>query len=115
MSQGLLFSEPTIAETGVWCELSKEIDPAQWASICRQIGQLSLFKFNLLKQLLRSSESSETIPMPDPSRRICVQPPFLSIGPSGIGGEYQGEVGIFLKYRFFLTLCEKYFLLNMHT
>ena len=45
MSQGLLFSEPTIAETGVWCELSEEIDPAQWAGICRQIGRFSQLKF----------------------------------------------------------------------
>ena len=92
-SQGLLFSEPTIAETGVWCELSEEIDPAQWASVCRQIGRFSLLKFQLLKQLLRSAESSMTIEMVDSSRKTYVQPPLLSIGPSGIGGEYQREVG----------------------
>ncbi len=92
-SQGLLFSEPSIAETGVWCELSEEIDPAQWAGICRKIGKFSLLKFQLLKQLLRSSESSETITMADSSRKTYVQLPLLSIGPSGIGGEYQREVG----------------------
>ena len=93
MSQGLLFSEPSIAETGVWCELSEEIDPAQWAGICRKIGKLSLLKFNLLKQVLRSAESSLTIPKVDSSRKTYVEPPLLSIGPSGIGGEYQREVG----------------------
>ena len=93
MSQGLLFSEPSIAETGVWCELSEEIDPALWAGICRKIGQLSLLKFNLLKQLLRSAESSMTIPKVDSNRKTYVQPSLLSIGPSGIGGEYQREVG----------------------
>jgi hypothetical protein len=93
MSQGLLFSEPTIAETGVWCELSEETDPAQWVGICRKIGRLSLIKFQLLRQLLRSSESSETIPLPESSRKTYVYPPLLSIGPSGIGGEYQREVG----------------------
>ena len=93
MSQGLLFSEPTIAETGVWCELSEEIDPAQWAGICRQIGRFSIVKFQLLKQLLRSAESSMTIEMGDPGRKTYVQPPLVSIGPSGIGGEYQREVG----------------------
>mgnify|MGYP001554215649 CR=1 FL=1 len=35
VSQGLLFSEPSIAETGVWCELSTGIDPAEWESLCR--------------------------------------------------------------------------------
>ena len=93
MSQGLLFSEPSIAETGVWCELSEEIDPAQWAGICRKIGKLSLLKFNLLKQVLRSAESSLTIPKVDSSRKTYVEPPLLSIGPSGIGGELQWEVG----------------------
>jgi len=32
-SQGLLFTEPSIAETGVWCKLADGIDPAQWASL----------------------------------------------------------------------------------
>lgn len=92
MSQGLLFTESSIAETGVWCELSEEIDPAQWAGVCRQIGRFSLLKFQLLRQLLRSSCSSETIPMPDPRRKRYIQPPLVSIGPSGIGGEYQQEI-----------------------
>ena len=85
MSQGLLFSEPTIAETGVWCELSEDIDPAQWAGVCRQIGKFSLLKFQLLKQVLSSSESSEAITMPDSSRKTYVCPPLLSIGPSFYG------------------------------
>ena len=29
-SQGLLFSELSVAETGVWCELSNGVDPADW-------------------------------------------------------------------------------------
>jgi len=92
MSQGLLFSEPSIAETGVWCTVNEEIDPAQWAGVCREIGQFGLLKFQLLRQLLRASGESEDIPMPDPRRKAYVQPPLVSIGPSGIGGEYQREV-----------------------
>jgi len=92
MSQGLLFSEPSISETGVWCTLAPEIDPAEWAGVCRQIGQFGLLKFQLLKQLLRASEGSESIPMPNPRRKAYVQPPLVSIGPSGIGGEYQREL-----------------------
>ncbi len=38
LSQGILFSEPSIAETGVWCELNPGIDPAQWAYLCRYLG-----------------------------------------------------------------------------
>jgi hypothetical protein len=44
-SQGLLFSEPSIAETSVWCTLSEGIDPAQWAGLCCYIGNLSPEKF----------------------------------------------------------------------
>jgi hypothetical protein len=93
MSQGLLFSEPSISETGVWCTLSEEIDPADWAGLCRQIGQFSLLKFQLLKQLLRASEGSESIPMPNARRKPYVHIPLVSLGPSGIGGEYQREIG----------------------
>ena len=92
MSQGLLFSEPTIAETGVWCELSEEIDPAQWAGICRKIGRFSLLKFELLKQLLRSTESSMTIEMVDSSRKTYVQP------------TWSDSVWIYLYHRGFLFL-----------
>jgi hypothetical protein len=44
-SQGLLFSEPDIAETGVWCQLSEGIDPENWAYICRYLGRLSPYEF----------------------------------------------------------------------
>ena len=30
-SGGLLVSEPSIAETAVWCILAKGIDPSEWA------------------------------------------------------------------------------------
>jgi hypothetical protein len=93
MSQGLLFTESSIAETGVWCTLNEEVDPAQWAGVCRQIGQFSQLKFQLLRQLLRASGQSEEIPMPNPHRKPYVHIPLVSLGPSGIGGEYQREVG----------------------
>jgi len=44
-SQGLLFSEPSVAETGVWCQLSEGIDPENWAYICRYLGRLSPYEF----------------------------------------------------------------------
>jgi len=89
-TQGLLFSEPSIAETGVWCSLSEGIDPAEWAMLCRYIGTLSPKKFEQLK--------NKIMPNPDTLKsKHCyhtdslVGIPLLSIGPSGIGGEYQRE------------------------
>ena len=44
-TQPLLFNVPSLAETAVWCTLTDGIDPAQWAGICRKIGQLSPEQF----------------------------------------------------------------------
>jgi len=44
-TQPLLFDIPSIAETGVWCTLADGIDPAQWAGICRKVGQMSPNRF----------------------------------------------------------------------
>ena len=92
-SQGLLFSESSIAETCVWCELSEGIDPAEWASLCRHIGTLSPEELERIK--------SEIMPKPhhlkSRLRKTCshtnrmVRIPLVSLGPSGIGGEYQEE------------------------
>jgi len=92
-SQGLLFSEPSIAETCVWCELSEGIDPAQWAMLCRYIGTLGPEEFEQVQ--------NEIMPDPDvlknnqnkPFHRtdILIDIPLVSLGPSGIGGEYQRE------------------------
>ncbi len=92
-SQGLLFSEPSIAETGVWCELSEGIDPAEWANLCRYIGTLSLKEFECVREKILPKPISVT----SKPKRIChssgnfVKIPLVSIGPSGIGGEYQRE------------------------
>ncbi len=60
MSQGFLFSEPSIAETGVWCDLNVEIDPAQWAGICRHIGKMSKAEFDQLKTELTGIDYAQT-------------------------------------------------------
>jgi hypothetical protein len=57
-SQGLLFSEPSIAEAGVWCELSTGVDPAEWASLCRYIGKLSPRGFGRIRAVVMGSQSS---------------------------------------------------------
>ncbi len=55
-TQGLLFSEPSIAETGVWCRLNEDIDPAEWAKLCRHIGQMDAADFYELKMVLMGFE-----------------------------------------------------------
>ena len=82
--QGLLFSEPSIAETGVWCNLNDGIDPAEWAYLCRYIGKLSPREFGIVRKKLMPSPGS----LRD---REIVGIPLVSLGHSGIGGEYQRE------------------------
>ena len=93
VSQGLLFSEPSIAETCVWCELSEGIDPAQWANLCRYIGNMTHKEFEYIKRKILSkpfnvkSRKRRILPRSDDFVKI----PLVSIGPSGIGGQYQRE------------------------
>lgn len=83
-AQGLLFSEPSIAETGVWCSLADGIDPAQWASLCRFIGSRSPREFDAIVKMVRGRENSDTVSA-EADRMVGV--PLVSIGPGGIGGE----------------------------
>ena len=48
LAKGLIFSEPSIAETGVWCTLNGGIDPSEWAYLCRYIGRLSPREFRVV-------------------------------------------------------------------
>ncbi len=94
LSQGLLFSEPAFSETGVWCELSDGIDPAQWASLCRHIGSLSPRNFEAVRRKIRPNPDSFRASIKrlfDLGRTNSIKVPVFSIGPSGIGGEYQRE------------------------
>jgi len=90
IAQGLLFSEPSIAETGVWCTLAKGIDPAQWASLCRFIGSRSPRQFDAIVKMVKGSRNSEVVSV---GAVRMVDVPLVSIGPSGIGGEGQWEMG----------------------
>ena len=80
--QGLLFSEPSIAETGVWCELEKGIDPAEWAKVCRYIGSLDSAEFERISAML--------MPKPKPVHSSSL--PIVSIGPGKPGDAYQWEL-----------------------
>ena len=69
------------------------IDPAEWASLCRYIGTLSLMEFECVRKKFLPQHSSVN----SKQQGIChhsdnlVKIPLVSIGPSGIGGEYQRE------------------------
>ncbi len=93
VSQGLLFSEPSIAETCVWCELSEDIDPATWANMCRYIGTLSLKEFECVRSKVQPKPGSVKSKLKGICHRFdnFVKIPLVSIGPSGIDGEYQRE------------------------
>ena len=88
IAQGLLFSEPSIGETGVWYKLADGIDPAQWASLCRFIGSRSPREFDAIVRIVRDRENSSSVTS---EKAKDVRMPLVSIGPSGIGGEYQWE------------------------
>jgi hypothetical protein len=87
-SQGLLFSEPSIAETGVWCKLAEGIDPAQWASLCRFIGTKSPREFDAIVRMVKGRQNLGVVSF---RQKRGIRVPLVSIGPSGIGGEYQWE------------------------
>jgi hypothetical protein len=93
VSQGVLFSEPSIAETCIWCELTEGIDPAQWASLCRYIGTLTHQEFEVIKRsILSKSDNIESRQKRLVNRSDdIIKIPLVSIGPSGIGGQYQIE------------------------
>ena len=93
-SQGLLFSEPSYSETGVWCELADGIDPGEWARVCRYIGNLGAKEFEVVRRKIVGSPCSlgSRVKALFKFGQSCMAGmPILSIGPSGIGGEYQRE------------------------
>ena len=86
--QALLFSEPSIAETGVWCALDEGVDPAEWAGLCRKMGGMTAGEFEAVKAMVVSYLEGG---------KVCEEPkrervPLPSLGPSGIGGEYQRQI-----------------------
>ena len=89
-SKGFLFTEPSIAETAVWVELSPGIDPAEWAFICRYIGKLSPTEFDKLNAIVKAQVRGQEVRVEELSEFRAV--PLVSVGPGGLGGEYQREV-----------------------
>ncbi|MBW8015123.1 MAG: hypothetical protein FVQ82_02980 [Planctomycetes bacterium] len=98
-TQPLLFDIPSIAETGVWCQLADGIDPAQWAGICRKIGQLSPGRFAEVMAFLNGKDNKPNkslfLKSPDSlfsrfkrvftfNQAEVAHLPLVSIGPEGL-------------------------------
>lgn len=86
MSQSLLFAEPSIAETGLWCELTDGLDPARWAHLCRYLGNLNPEQFKMAEKRLYADPDSlknrlKNLFSFDQAECECL--PLVSIGPIG--------------------------------
>lgn len=57
-SQGLLFSENSIAKTSGWWQLSESIVPDQWVQVCRYSGQLNPHQFSRIQRKLYGNPNS---------------------------------------------------------
>ena len=93
MARKRQFNELSHCKIAVWCELSPGIDPAQWASLCRSLARLSPATFRSLAQRF-SKKNLLTSPRNflDSSPAETADPlPLVSLGPSGVGGEFQTE------------------------
>ena len=97
--QGLLFSEPSCAETGVWCTLNEGIDPGEWARVCRHIGSLSTAEFERISAMLMPEVKPARSNVLAGLKRLLsitaennTKLPLVSIGPGKPGGAYQWEI-----------------------
>lgn len=105
-SKSLNYNELSKNEYSVWANLNSEIDPAQWAKLCRQIGNLSPTEFTTVVALVNAHKSLKNalaghikgilgigedgqVGSRRSSQEVRQGMPILSVGPSGLGGEYQ--------------------------
>ena len=98
-SQRLLFNEPAIAKTGVWCELENGVDPAEWSSLCKRIGSLRVHEFGRVRKALESESKNSCGGVLAGIRRLMslkvennTGSPIVSIGPGRIGDANQFEL-----------------------
>lgn len=96
--QACLFSESSVKEAGLWCELAEGIDPVHWARVCRTLGSQCPEVFNAIVCLLKASLSNDTsntatttVSRVGTDSAPASDQPLISLGPSGIGGPYQRE------------------------
>ena len=94
-------------QISVWSNLTPGISPSSWALLCRQIGSLSPQEFSTIQSLLTAHTSLKNavkrqvrgilgiegqVGIIPNSQLENSDSPVVSIGPSGINGEYQREI-----------------------
>ena len=97
MSKANVFNELGAAEYGVWCNVAAGTDPVQWASVCRWLGHLPTAEFeDVLRRLrrhrLRAGARRLANAIMGSAETTDELRPVISVGPSGLGGQYQKEL-----------------------
>ena len=107
MRGGMVFNEMAGGEFSVWSHLKPGIDPGQWAKLCRMIGGLNPREFaglvalvqghRCLKQALKQQVEGmlgldSRVGDVSQGKYDDGDKPLVSMGPSGLGGEYQEEI-----------------------
>jgi hypothetical protein len=88
-SQGFLFAEPSISDVAVWTQLRDGIDPADWAFLCRCLGNLEPQQlYGVLSQVKGRRRSHQT---PKLNLNDKAGIPLVSIGCSGLGANTNGR------------------------
>lgn len=89
-----LFNEAPIGAIGVWCPLDDGVNPSDWAQLCRFLGTLGEEQFNRVKRmLLKGAEVIQDLESEDSRPKRWDMVPLLSVGPSGLNGDFQREIG----------------------
>jgi len=106
-SNGRVYNEMGAGEFFVWTTLSPGISPSDWAILCRRIGTLSPEEFSAMVAVVNARKSlksalkrhmkgllgmGEGQSRSDESQAKGREMPLVSLGPSGIGGDYQREL-----------------------
>ena len=101
VSKGRNYNELGNSEIAVCCKLDPGISPAKWAYLCRYIGNLSPQEFSQVSSLLNPHHRSLKMALMRHIRGLIElgdaqshgEVPLVSVGCSGIGGDYQREIG----------------------
>lgn len=99
-SQSQIFNDSASVEIAVWCRLNPGIDPSQWASLCRLLGNLNPRQFDEIysrirsrRHRLKSALKRHIVGLLGFDVEVTGNIPLVSTGPSGLGGEFQKEMG----------------------
>ena len=78
-----------VGEERLVCPVLSSFLPAHWVSLCRFIGSRSKVEFDSIVKMVKGRMESGAVSAVKKGHLM----PLVSIGPSGIGGEWQWEVG----------------------